>query len=150
GIEGSNGDLENLYKLENDETCIGDVFAQMEQGDSRLEKVYGEYCKRHEAAVQKLREFDTDDNVQGFLQSQCDGRTTCWDITSLLIKPVQRVLKYPLLLQQILSLTKPSHPDYEQLKYSLSEITKVAERINEIKRRKDIVEKIVGNKKHNY
>ncbi|CAG8830888.1 4987_t:CDS:2, partial [Racocetra persica] len=74
-------------------------------------------------------------------------RTRSWDIASLLIKPVQRVLKYPLLLQQILSLTKPSHPDYEYLKFSFSEITKVAERINEIKRRKDIVEKIVGSKK---
>lgn len=27
------------------------------------------------------------------------GRTTCWDLPSLLIKPVQRVLKYPLLLR---------------------------------------------------
>lgn len=27
------------------------------------------------------------------------GRTTCWDLSSLLIKPVQRVLKYPLLLR---------------------------------------------------
>ncbi|CAG8580796.1 25246_t:CDS:10, partial [Dentiscutata erythropus] len=148
GIEGSSNDIEKHCKLENDETYIGDVFAQMmrkEQSDSRLEKVYGEYCKRHETAVQKLREFDNDENVQGFLQkckSQCNGRTTSWDITSLLIKPVQRVLKYPLLLQQILSLTKPSHPDYEQLQFSLSEITKVAERINEIKKRKDIVEKI--------
>ncbi|CAG8457020.1 23695_t:CDS:10 [Cetraspora pellucida] len=151
GIEGSDNDLEKHYKLENDETFIGHVFAQMmkkEQGDSRLEKVYGEYCKRHEAAVQKLQEFDHDDNVQGFLQkckSQCNGRTTCWDITSLLIKPVQRVLKYPLLLHQILSHTKPSHPDYEQIQFSLLEITKVAERINEIKKRKDIVEKIKRN-----
>ncbi|CAG8645329.1 25743_t:CDS:10, partial [Gigaspora rosea] len=156
GIENSSDDYEKHCKLENDETFIGDVFAQMmrkEQVDSRLEKVYGEYCKRHEAAVQKLREFDDNETVQGFLQKcklQCNGRTTSWDITSLLIKPVQRVLKYPLLLQQILSLTKPSHPDYEQLQFSLSEITKVAERINEIKKRKDIVEKIVGNKKHSY
>ena len=30
------------------------------------------------------------------------GRTTCWDLPSLLIKPVQRVLKYPLLLRVIL------------------------------------------------
>ncbi|RIB13751.1 hypothetical protein C2G38_1974448 [Gigaspora rosea] len=80
-------------------------------------------------------------------KSQCEGRTRSWDIASLLIKPVQRVLKYPLLLQQILSLTKPSHQDYEHLQFAFSEITKVAERINEIKRRKDIVEKIVGSKK---
>ncbi|CAG8437487.1 9766_t:CDS:10 [Scutellospora calospora] len=145
GIDELNDDPDKRHKLENDETYIGDVFAQMmrkHQGDSRLEKVYGEYCKRHEAAVQKLREFDKDDNK---CKNQCNGRTTSWDLTSLLIKPVQRVLKYPLLLQQILSRTKPSHPDYEQLQFSLSEITKVASRINEIKKRKDIVEKIKRN-----
>src|SRR5688572_1668156 len=32
-------------------------------------------------------------------KNQCEGRTRSWDIASLLIKPVQRVLKYPLLLQ---------------------------------------------------
>ncbi|CAG8610451.1 20797_t:CDS:10 [Cetraspora pellucida] len=154
GIGEADDDPEKHYELENDNTSIGEEFARMmkkSQGeDSRLEAVYGEYCKRHEAAVQKLQEFDNDEEVQGFLQkckSQCEGRTRSWDIASLLIKPVQRVLKYPLLLQQILSLTKPSHPDYEHLKFSFSEITKVAERINEIKRRKDIVEKIVGSKK---
>ncbi|CAG8561917.1 29115_t:CDS:10 [Gigaspora margarita] len=152
GIGETDDDPDKHYEHENDNTAIGEAFVQMmrkSQGeDSRLEAVYGEYCKRHEAAVQKLQEFDNDELVQGFLQkckSQCEGRTRSWDIASLLIKPVQRVLKYPLLLQQILSLTKPSHQDYEHLKFSFSEITKVAERINEIKRRKDIVEKIVGN-----
>ncbi|CAG8457958.1 2657_t:CDS:10 [Scutellospora calospora] len=154
GIGEDDDDPEKHYELENDDTTIGEAFAQvMEkcQGeDSRLEAVYGEYCKRHEAAVQKLQEFDSDETVQGFLQrckSQCEGQTRSWDIASLLIKPVQRVLKYPLLLQQILSLTKPSHSDYKNLQFAFSEITKVAERINEIKRRKDIVEKIVGSKK---
>jgi hypothetical protein len=36
--------------------------------ESRMEAVYSEYCKRHEAAVQKLQEFDKDENVQGWLQ----------------------------------------------------------------------------------
>ncbi|CAG8468614.1 10049_t:CDS:10 [Acaulospora morrowiae] len=144
------------FESDNEGTSIGEAFVQMmtkyEGEQSRMETVYGEYCKRHEASVQKLQEFDNDEMVQGFLQkckSQCEGRTRSWDIASLLIKPVQRVLKYPLLLQQILSLTKPSHPDYEHLQFSFKEITAVAERINDIKKRKDIVEKIVGNKKRN-
>ncbi|CAG8453494.1 10568_t:CDS:10 [Acaulospora colombiana] len=146
-------DNDKHLELENDDTSIGEAFAQMmrKHGEySRMEEVYGEYCKRHEASVQKLQEFDNDEIVQGFLQkckSQCEGRTRSWDIASLLIKPVQRVLKYPLLLQQILSLTKPSHPDHAMLQRSFKEVTSVAERINDIKKRKDIVEKIVGNKK---
>ncbi|CAG8518862.1 10765_t:CDS:10 [Diversispora eburnea] len=155
GIEDlDNEDADKHLELENDNTTIGEMFAHvMEKHEGReswIEQVYGGYCKRHEASVQKLQEFDGDENVQGFLQkckTQCEGKTRSWDIASLLIKPVQRVLKYPLLLQQIYSLTKSTHPDYEYLKTSLLEITEVAGRINEIKRRKDIVEKIVGSKK---
>jgi hypothetical protein len=64
-----------------------------------------------------------------------------------LIKPVQRVLKYPLLLREILSLTSPTHDDHDDLSAAVKEIQDVADNINEIKRRKDIVEKIVGDKK---
>lgn len=39
------------------------------------------------------------------------------------------------------------HPDYENLSIANDEIQKVADHINEIKRRKDIVDKIVGDKK---
>lgn len=40
-----------------------------EQGnESRMEAIYSEYCKRHEAAVQKLQEYDKDENIQGWLQ----------------------------------------------------------------------------------
>jgi hypothetical protein len=60
---------------------------------------------------------------------------------------VQRVLKYPLLLREILSLTPTTHQDYENLSVAVLEIQKVANNINEIKRRKDIVERIVGDKK---
>lgn len=37
------------------------------------------------------------------------------DLESLLIKPLQRVTKYPLLLKELLNHTIPSHPDYENL-----------------------------------
>ncbi|ORZ23601.1 hypothetical protein BCR42DRAFT_318555, partial [Absidia repens] len=78
---------------------------------------------------------------------QLPGRTQSWDIGSLLIKPVQRVLKYPLLLKELLITTPTDHPDYENLCIANNEIQNVADHINEIKRRKDIVEKIVGDKK---
>ena len=42
-------------------------------------------------------------NLDAYLIQNCKQRsmerTKAWDIHSLLIKPVQRVLKYPLLLQ---------------------------------------------------
>jgi hypothetical protein len=37
------------------------------------------------------------------------------DINALLITPVQRVLRYPLLLKALVEVTDPSHPDYSHL-----------------------------------
>jgi hypothetical protein len=46
---------------------------------------------------------------------------------------VQRVLKYPLLLREILSLTSPTHDDHDDLSAAVKEIQEVADNINEIK-----------------
>lgn len=60
---------------------------------------------------------------------------------------MQRVLKYPLLLRELLSLTPITHKDHADLSTAVQEIEKVANNINDIKKRKDIVERIVGDKK---
>ncbi|KAI9277483.1 hypothetical protein BY458DRAFT_554484 [Sporodiniella umbellata] len=115
-----------------------------------IDRIYSEYCKRHEDAVLKLQELESRVETLKFLndcQAQLQGKTASWDLGSLLIKPVQRVLKYPLLIKEILSLTSPEHSDHDDLASALKEIGEVADNINEIKRRKDIVEKIVGEKK---
>ena len=69
---------------------------------------------------------------------QCRGEIQAWDLQSLLIKPVQRVLKYPLLLTSLVDKTEDSHPDYKTLLNAKEAIGRVAQDINEIKRRKDL------------
>ena len=63
-----------------------------------------------------------------------------WDLQSLLIKPVQRVLKYPLLLDKLVASTADKHPDYKAVHNARDTINQVAQDINEIKRRKDLGE----------
>ena len=41
------------------------------------------------------------------------------DIFSFLIKPIQRLTKYPLLLENLVKYTEPEHPDYQGLKEAL-------------------------------
>ncbi|RDW24704.1 hypothetical protein B0I71DRAFT_133828 [Yarrowia lipolytica] len=60
--------------------------------------------------------------------------TTAWTLDSLLIKPVQRLLKYPLLLKNMLSVTLASHPDYMNVRTALVEYEVVADRINNVKK----------------
>ncbi len=69
-----------------------------------LETTYGEYCKDHDAAITKVQELSDkgDSRIKEYLktcQTELQGRTGAWDLGSLLIKPVQRVLKYPLLVK---------------------------------------------------
>ncbi|ORY93871.1 hypothetical protein BCR43DRAFT_348586 [Syncephalastrum racemosum] len=71
------------------------------------------------------------------------GRTTSWDLGSLLIKPVQRVLKYPLLLKEMLVLAPSDHEGHADLVAASQEMQKVADHLNEVKRRHDIVGHIV-------
>ena len=56
----------------------------------------------------------------------------------MLIKPIQRILKYPLLLDKLLQLTPKDDTDYKSLSAAVITIGKVAQDINELKRRKDL------------
>ncbi|KAF9580872.1 hypothetical protein BGW38_002302 [Lunasporangiospora selenospora] len=141
------GGLDQPY--DDDGTFVGEAFLQM---ISRIRRVYSEYCKRQEGSAQYLQELDQRKEFKPFFDActeKCQGKTTTWDLASILIKPVQRVLKYPLLINQIHALTPPEHADYESLVKVQKDMLQVAEEINDIKKRKDIVEKIVGSKKKN-
>lgn len=61
--------------------------------------------------------------------------TNAWSLESLLIKPVQRLLKYPLLLKLLSELTSDSHPDKYSLDKAVDSISTCATRINEESRR---------------
>lgn len=114
----------------------------------RIETVYTAYCSRHEASMARLNEVAAHSGRASAFFKDCTEvarkHTNAWDLASLLIKPVQRVLKYPLLIQQIRAATPVSHPDYECLTSALEEIGRVADNINEVKKRKDIAGSIIA------
>lgn len=57
---------------------------------------------------------------------------------SLLIKPVQRVMKYPLLLGELWQATPEDHPDNRPLQEAFTAAKIINVNINEFKRRKDM------------
>ncbi|KAJ2399428.1 hypothetical protein GGI23_002662, partial [Coemansia sp. RSA 2559] len=59
-----------------------------------------------------------------------EGKTTSWDLPSLLIKPVQRILKYPLLIRSLLGLTPPHTSDHSRLEKAAFIVENIAETIN--------------------
>ncbi|KAF3398379.1 Dynamin-binding protein [Penicillium rolfsii] len=129
-------------------TAIGEAFIlHMAQ----MEKVYTEYLKNHDAANKKLQVLQRNQKVSIWL-NECrewaSDLTTAWDLDSLLVKPVQRILKYPLLLSELLDSTPHDHPDRIHLQNALQEVTDISVRINEMKKRADLVGQVVGRKRN--
>lgn len=125
------------------QTYVGEAFGEHL---AKMEKVYGDYCKNHETAVIRLQKLEASQGVAIWLReckAVAEDLTNAWSLESLLIKPVQRILKYPLMLHSLLEVTPLDHPDYTALVWAEKEVRMVADRINELKKRKDILEKIV-------
>ena len=57
----------------------------------------------------------------------------------MLIKPVQRITRYPLLFEDLLACTTPVHPDYFNIRAAAELARTVAVEIDEAKRRIDVV-----------
>ncbi|KAJ3233311.1 hypothetical protein HDU81_002352, partial [Chytriomyces hyalinus] len=140
--------------------ALGDVVAEDRIGDAFLqvshavEETYTAYCKNNETAMTKLFDYsspEASETVKQFwkeCQANLRDRTNAWDLSSLIIKPVQRVLKYPLLLAEMLKETPEAsgHPDHASLLKAFNEYGRIAETINEVKKRKDTVDKYVEGK----
>ena len=128
-------------------TFIGSVFhTHMTQ----MEKVYGDYLRNHDAANQTLQRLLKVPEIRLWL-TECTtwahDLTTAWDLDSLLVKPVQRILKYPLLLKELVEVTPENHPDFTMLDTVAREMVGVSKRINEMKKRADLVGQVAGASK---
>ncbi|XP_015921274.2 intersectin-1 isoform X1 [Parasteatoda tepidariorum] len=60
-----------------------------------------------------------------------DPRTKGMPLSSFLLKPMQRITKYPLLIQKIIEYTPEGHPDYAHLKEALNQAQQLCNQVNE-------------------
>ncbi|XP_048194446.1 dynamin-binding protein isoform X2 [Perognathus longimembris pacificus] len=125
--------------------AVGPVF--LDHRDE-LEGAYRVYCQNHDEAISLLEIYEKDEKIQKHLQdSLADlkslynewGCTNYINLGSFLIKPVQRVMRYPLLLMELLNSTPDSHPDKVPLTSAVLAVKEINVNINEYKRRKDLV-----------
>lgn len=141
-------EVDELNDYEKDQkVVIGEAFRQHIVD---MERIYGDYVKNVSAANEKLQTLQKDKNVVVWL-SECrtfaDDLTTAWDLDSLLVKPVQRILKYHLMLTQLLQHTPADHPDHGDLTWASNEMKEVGDRLNELKRRQEVISAVRGNRK---
>ncbi|KAG9275770.1 rho guanine nucleotide exchange factor 38 [Astyanax mexicanus] len=124
---------------------IGEVFIQAK---AAIEEVYKIYCYHHDEASALLKSYNQQEEIQQLFRTcvsalkqiyDQQGKPNLLDMGSLIIKPVQRVMKYPLLLAELWQATPPDHPDHHPLQEALTAAKIINININEFKRRKDIV-----------
>ncbi|RKF55869.1 hypothetical protein GcC1_200006 [Golovinomyces cichoracearum] len=115
-----------------------------------MQVIYTKFLKNSESASSRLLELQKDPAVKVWL-SECNtvakDLTAAWDLDALLVKPVQRITRYQLLLKQIQLATPESHPDFEALQCCCQELFKLLKNIDDLKKRIHVVAKIVGRKR---
>ncbi|KAG7234558.1 hypothetical protein INR49_004479 [Caranx melampygus] len=97
-------------------------------------KLYSGFCANHIKVQKVLERAKTDGAFKQFLEARNPTNQHSSSLESYLIKPVQRVLKYPLLLRELVSLTDPESPEHTHLTEALRAMEKVASHINEMQK----------------
>ncbi|CAH1798643.1 unnamed protein product [Owenia fusiformis] len=96
-------------------------------------KLYSSFCASHSKA-QKVLNPDDNTPLKEFLRARNPKQQHSATLESYLIKPIQRILKYPLLLRQLKSLTNPQSDEHNHLSEALKGMEAVAEHINEMQK----------------
>ncbi|XP_037814179.1 protein vav [Lucilia sericata] len=109
--------------------------------------IYGEYCSCLLGAIDFLGDVCKKNQIVEELVQKCEreynvGKLQLRDILSV---PMQRILKYHLLLDKLVKETSPMHEDYRSLERAKEAMIDVSQYINEVKRDSDhlvIIQKV--------
>ncbi|GIY49775.1 dynamin-binding protein [Caerostris extrusa] len=118
--------LRRLQKVSRDTELIGECFVDL---SDEMKEAYGHYCRNHDEVNSVIDKIDQQSAAGQYLHHKVEiikRQTNCFDLPAMLIKPVQRILKYPLLLNELLKVTEDSHPDKQWLIQATNLMTDVA------------------------
>lgn len=96
-------------------------------------KLYSTFCSCHSRAV-KLLELNTNEDLKAFLIARNPKQQHTGTLESYLITPIQRILRYPLLMKSMMKLMVTDSDEYQCLHGALKSVEKVADYINEMQR----------------
>ncbi|KAK9887048.1 hypothetical protein WA026_019972 [Henosepilachna vigintioctopunctata] len=121
--------LEQLRKAEGDSTKIANVFLQNDSGFS----VYNQYCTNYPRTMDVIGKLTRDEKMVPVFREKQLALGHPLPLGSYLLKPVQRILKYHLLLQRLSKQCEADHKHVVDL--ALTTMTGIASDINMMKRK---------------
>ncbi|KAK0618359.1 hypothetical protein B0T17DRAFT_495921 [Bombardia bombarda] len=129
------------------QTSIGPLFSK---NIDQLKVAYEAYLRSSDQSSKRLVQIQQDESVKVWLTAcneVASELTTAWNLDSLLIKPMQRITKYPDIITHLLKHTPADHPDYEPLVNARATVMDTIDEINKSKKNFELVGQIVGNRK---
>ncbi|EGG14394.1 pleckstrin domain-containing protein [Cavenderia fasciculata] len=132
------------------DTLIGDIFVKF----SRFLMIYSQYCINYGDCLEVLNVCKKQPKFKAFLNKlkEHNEEIRLRGLEDYLIRPIQRIPRYSLLIKDMINHTWASHPDYQSLENAYNSMNTVAEKMNEAKRNAenrmklaDIQEKLEGN-----
>eukprot|EP01094_Clydonella_sp_ATCC50884_P029032 TRINITY_DN8932_c0_g1_i1.p1 TRINITY_DN8932_c0_g1~~TRINITY_DN8932_c0_g1_i1.p1 ORF type:complete len:616 (-),score=137.67 TRINITY_DN8932_c0_g1_i1:259-2106(-) len=110
---------------------IGDIFLSKVD---ELIPVYSNYCSHQKEALETLERLKFKEK-KAFLQFCQEARAqpgiNGLELDALIIKPTQRICKYPLLFKELMRYTPEDHPDYANLEKTFECLEKLVDVVNE-------------------
>uniref|UniRef100_A0A8C2ZIW3 TIAM Rac1 associated GEF 1 n=1 Tax=Cyclopterus lumpus TaxID=8103 RepID=A0A8C2ZIW3_CYCLU len=126
-------DLERLERVEQFKKVLFSLGGSFLYYADRF-KIYSAFCASHTKVPKVLAKAKTDPDFKAFLAERNPRQQHSSTLESYLIKPIQRVLKYPLLLKELYSLTDPESEEHYHLDVAMKAMNKVASHINEMQK----------------
>ncbi|XP_071222317.1 pleckstrin homology domain-containing family G member 3-like [Salvelinus alpinus] len=123
--------LQSLDMCENDPVAVASCF--VDKCDAF--EIYTQYCTNYPNSVGTLTDCMRSKTLAMFFRDRQAFLKRSLPLGSYLLKPVQRILKYHLLLQEIAKHFDPEEEGYEVVQEAIDTMTGVAWYINDMKRK---------------
>lgn len=129
--------MEDMAEKPAQEQRLGLLFVQNEEAFSVYEPYCANYYSAQDLVVQEAPK----------LQKLANILNPTYELPSMLIKPVQRICKYPLLMSELIKSTDKAWPHLAEMEQGLEAIKRVAEKVNETQRKHENVQAVEDLKK---
>ncbi|XP_041720821.2 pleckstrin homology domain-containing family G member 1 isoform X1 [Coregonus clupeaformis] len=136
------GNIRDIYHFNRDllhdlEKCNSDPVAIAECFVSKSEEfhIYTQYCTNYPRSVAVLTECMRNKALAKFFRERQESLRHSLPLGSYLLKPVQRILKYHLLLHEIANHLEKDTETYEVVQEAIDTMQRVAWHINDMKRK---------------
>ncbi|ORX60601.1 hypothetical protein DM01DRAFT_1332728 [Hesseltinella vesiculosa] len=129
--------LEEMAEMTAEEQRFDALFLQNEEAFSVYEPYCANYYSAQDLVVQETPKLQKLEHILNPI----------YQLPSMLIKPVQRICKYPLLMSELIKSTNREWAHVSEMEQGLEAIKRVTEKVNETQRQHENIQAVVDLKK---